>query len=94
MTAINRFEVPTTHKYIAHLFEDRLVVNGKYYTTETISNLSAEITTEKIFTPPKNHMVVFFGKHSPLSKYHKCDMTVANNSYNCQELYPTKGISL
>lgn len=90
MTAINRFLGPTTRKYIAHLFEDRLVVNGKYYTTETISKLPAEISTEKIFTPKKNNMVAFFGKHSPLSNYHKCDMTVANNRYNCQEQHYTQ----
>ena len=35
-------------------------------------------------------MVAFCNKHSPLSNYHKCNMKVEGNEYNCQEQHYTQ----
>ena len=63
MRAINNHWISGQPKYKAVLREDRLIVNGKYYTVDNLDKLPEEISTAKLATPRKNNMVAFFSKN-------------------------------
>ena len=70
MRAINNSRVEGRIKYRASVFEDKLIVNGKLYSVETLDKLPSEISTVNLSTPRKNNMVAFLSKQSPLSNYY------------------------
>ena len=88
MRAINK---PVTGKQQnrASLWDDKLIVDGKHYTVETLDKLPTDISTEKLSTPRKNNMVVFFSKYSPLSNYYKSEELVDGKIFSCQEQHYT-----
>ena len=58
-------------KHNAVIWEDKLIVDGRPYTVDTLDKLPPDISTEKLATPCRNNMVAFFSKYSPFSNYFK-----------------------
>ena len=89
MLSINNKRVNGRIKYRASIWEDKLIVNGKQYSVETLDKLPEDISTINLSTPRNNNMVAFFSKYSPLSNYHQCQETVDGRTFSCQEQYYT-----
>lgn len=77
------------NKHKASLWQDKLLVDGKQYTVDTLDQLPPDISTEKLATPRSNNMVAFFTKHSPLSNYYESEELVDGKMFRCQEQYYT-----
>ena len=73
--------------YKAKLIADRLTVNGKQYTVETVSKLPVDLRPENVSTPQKEGITSFFTKHSPLSNHHHATQKIDGETYNCNEQY-------
>ena len=74
-------------KYKTALIGDKLHINNKRYTVETIKDLPHELKPEQLATPTRDGMTAFFTKHSPLSNHHLAPQTIGNTTYNCNEQY-------
>lgn len=64
---------------------DRLVVDGKSYKAKDVMDLPDAINPAKIATQTDDQLVKFFGKQSPLSNFHPCQMKVKGVTYCCNE---------
>ena len=74
-------------KYQASLHVDKLNINGKTYSIDTIKELPEDIHPTTVFTPSKNGITAFFGGQSPFSNHHIAPQTVDNQTFNCNEQY-------
>ena len=54
---------------------DRLVIEGKSYNINTLSNLPEKLQPKNIFTPRSNGVTAFYTHNSPLSNFYKCNIT-------------------
>ncbi|KAK2147900.1 hypothetical protein LSH36_530g03016 [Paralvinella palmiformis] len=54
---------------------DKLKVDGHSYGVDDIPNLPSHLNPEKACTKRTNYVIIFFGKHSPLSNFHECSLT-------------------
>ena len=45
------------------------------------------MTPDKIFTPTKNNITLFYSVHSPHSNFHRCTFTENGKDFNCNEQY-------
>jgi hypothetical protein len=66
---------------------DKLVVNGKLYTVDTLHSLPKELHPETLATPRTDDTVVFFTKASPLSNHFPCNFKVDTTHYSSMEQY-------
>ena len=60
---------------------DKLKVDGHSYGVDDIPNLPSHLNPEKACTKRTNDVMVFFGKHSPLSNFHECSLTLDGAQY-------------
>ena len=67
--------------------DDRLMINGKTFTVENLSDLPNEVNIKKLFTPETDSHVYFWSSLSPLSNHHRADMMIEGIHYNCVEQY-------
>ena len=74
-------------KYYSSLRLDKLNINGRIYTTDTMNKLPADIHPTKVYTPSANEITAFFGQQSPLSNHHLAKQTVDNINFNCNEQF-------
>jgi ribA/ribD-fused uncharacterized protein len=75
--------------YKANVVTDKLIVNNKVYTTDTIDRLPEKLQPQNVFTLQKGKTTAFFSKHSPLSNFSHSPFTVKNINYNCNEQFFT-----
>ena len=54
---------------------DRLVIEGKSYSTNTLSHLPEKLQPKNIFTPRSNGVTAFYTHNSLLSNFYKCNIT-------------------
>lgn len=87
MHTANNIIVNGRHKYYASLRADKLNVNGRLYTTESVQNLPNEINPITVATPSRNNITAFFGRDSPLSNHHLAPQKVGKTVFNCNEQY-------
>ncbi|KAK2139571.1 hypothetical protein LSH36_1715g00000 [Paralvinella palmiformis] len=60
---------------------DKLKVDGHSYGMDDIPNLPSHLNQEKACTKRTNYVIIFFGKHSPLSNLHECSLTLDGAQY-------------
>ena len=82
----NNTIVNKRHKYQA-TFQDKLKVNGKIYSMETINRLPEDIHPSVVYTPSNNGITAFFGRLSPLSNHHIAPQKLDNRVFNCNEQF-------
>ena len=76
-----------SHKYQASMHMDKLNVNGRTYSMDTICKLPDNIHPTKVYTPSSNGITAFFSGQSPFSKHHISQQKVNNMVFNCNEQY-------
>ena len=69
---------------------DKLIVDGKAYTTATIHDLPAPLNPENIATRKDDKHVRFFGSASKLSNFHSSPFQIEGLQYSCVEQYYQK----
>jgi len=75
-------------KKTAYLAVDKLVVDNKVYTTETMDSLPDEINPAKLATPVvAPDLIAFFGNSSPLSNFHVAQFEIDGKAYDHVEQY-------
>ena len=74
-------------RFRARLSGDKLIVDGKTYTVDTLDTLPEPLQPKNVFTPSDDHAVCFFTAASPLSNHYLADMTVGQYKFNCMEQF-------
>ena len=74
-------------KYRARLVVDKLLLNGKMYTTDDISNLPAELQPASISTITSNGITAFFTYKSPLSNHYPCHIKIDDQQFTSVEQF-------
>ena len=69
------------------LIGDKLIVNGRPYTKDTMHKLPIQLRPEALYTPSKDGMTAFFTSQSPLSNHFKCNFTVNEEPFNSAEQF-------
>ena len=71
----------------ASLRVDKLVIDGKTFTVDTMANLPAHLQPEKTAIVESDDSVVFFTKHAVFSNLHPMPIAVDGQSFVCNEQY-------
>ena len=67
---------------------NKLYINGRWYTKDTIDKLPPEINLQSLFTKSENGVTLFCSKYSPLSNlYSESDFTIDGETYCSSEQY-------
>ena len=74
-------------QYKARLFVDKLLLNGRLYTTSEIPTLPSELQPQYTSTVSKNNITGFFSENSPLSNHHKSDFSIDGHTFSSNEQY-------
>ena len=74
-------------RFRARLSGDKLIVDGKTYTVDTLDTLPEPLQPMNVFTPSDDNAVCFFTAASPLSNHYLTDMTVGQYKFNCMEQF-------
>lgn len=69
------------------LIGDKIILNGKFYSTDDVHKLPEPLKPENISTRTQNGLTCFFTKDSPLSNFHACEFTVDKEKFNCSEQF-------
>ena len=64
------------YKKGSYLIGDRLMVNGRGYTSETLNTLPEDIDIQPLYTKLENGITFFFRWRSPLSNHHPAQFTL------------------
>ena len=67
--------------------EDRLVINGKYYTLENLDQLPSKLNVFNTSSRSNETTIGFFGELNPLSNFHKASFSCENIQYHSSEQY-------
>ncbi len=79
--------------YYARLETNRLIVRDRdrdvnvTVTIDTLDKLPSDLKPEKIFTPTRSNVTLFYSKHSPHSNFYIRKFTENGNEYCCVEQY-------
>ena len=84
---LNKAKTLDTYKTNSYIYSDKLVINSKTYTVNTLSSLPDDLDPRKIATQTTGDYTFFWGKQSPLSNHFKCKFMVDGIVYNCNEQY-------
>lgn len=88
MLAANRIlDANGNHKYRSSLNSNKLLVNNKTYTTQSVEQLPYELNPKIVATPSKQGITAFFTKASPLSNHHPSEMTIRKKKYTSNEQF-------
>jgi hypothetical protein len=71
----------------ARLVVDKLIINGRVYTVDTIDRLPEHLQPSLLASPSQDDTLVFFTKASPLSNHYPCKFVVDKTQYNCMEQF-------
>jgi ribA/ribD-fused uncharacterized protein len=66
---------------------DRLYIDGKTYTVNTLDRLPPGIDPANSAVNQYGNVIAFFGGQSPLSNFFKCDINIQESSYSSVEQY-------
>ena len=66
---------------------DHLVVKGRHYNRDNLSDLPAEISGATVTSKENSDTIGFFGELNPLSNFHKCTFKVDDTWYHSSEQY-------
>jgi len=66
---------------------DKLIVDSKQYTTDTLKDLPASLKPISISQRESTSQISFFRKWSPLSNHHPAQFTIDGKEYNCNEQF-------
>jgi hypothetical protein len=75
------------YKKGSYLIGDRLMVNGRGYTSETLNTLPEDIDIQPLCTKLENGITFFFRWRSPLSNHHPAQFTLGTHEYSSVEQY-------
>ena len=67
--------------------QDKLEINGKLFSPNTLDTLPDDLSLTKIYTPMSSDAALFFTHNSPLSNHHLATFTIDDQQYNCSEQY-------
>ncbi len=77
--------------YFAKMEGQRLILSkgdfNAVVTMDTLENLPSELNPEKVFTPCKNNVTLFYTVNSPHSNFYPCKFVENGKDYNCVEQY-------
>lgn len=63
----------------------RIKIQGRFYRASELEHLPDDLKPSRSTTPQNEHAVVFFGRSSPLSNHHLCNIIIAGRSFTCVE---------
>ena len=69
----------------ASLSVNRLVIESKSYTVESLKELPAELKPETVTTLQNEHCVAFCNELSPLSNFHHCQVQLSGEMFHSAE---------
>ncbi len=69
----------------AQLNVDKLKIEGKTYTVDTLASLPKDLLPENISTKRAGKQVLFYGRDSKFSNFHPCTIKSDGTTYNCSE---------
>jgi ribA/ribD-fused uncharacterized protein len=69
----------------AYINVDKLVIDGRQYTVDTLHQLPKELHPYSITTKCSDSVIAFCNEHSPLSNFHKCDIRSQNQVFHSVE---------
>ena len=61
---------------------DNLIIKGKTYTIDNLSNLPEEINGYNSMCKQDRHSIGFFGELNPMSNFHCCEFVVDTEKYH------------
>ncbi len=79
--------------YYARLDAGKLIIRNRdksvnlSVTVDTLDTLPPDLQPEKLFTPSRLMVTLFYSKHSPHSNFKRCKFTENGKDYNCVEQY-------
>lgn len=71
----------------ATLSVDRLIIDGRTYTTDTVDTLPSSLTPAEVFTKRSDDYTCFFSKYSPLSNFYPCSFKEGGLEFSSSEQY-------
>ena len=74
-------------RYRARLVVDKLLLNGRMYTTDDIGSLPTELQPAATSTITRDDITAFFTYKSPLSNHHPCKMTIEDKQFSYVEQF-------
>lgn len=69
------------------LVKDKLIIDGKTYTVDTIHELPSPLNPESIYTPTKDGVTLFYTQMSPLSNFYRVHFKLDGAEWNSVEQY-------
>jgi ribA/ribD-fused uncharacterized protein len=75
------------YKENSYIFDDKLVINNKTYTVNTLSALPRDLDPRLLATLHKDDITFFWSQNSPLSNHYACNFTIDGIRFNCNEQY-------
>ena len=77
----------TSYKRKCQLEGDHLIIKGKHYTRENLSELPDNLSCYKVMSKEDSNTVGFFGELNPLSNFHQSFFAIDNQWYHCTEQF-------
>ena len=77
----------TIYKRKCQLEGDHLIIKGKHYTRENLSELPDDLSCYKVTSKEDSNTVGFFGELNPLSNFHQSYFAIDNQWYHCTEQF-------
>lgn len=63
----------------------KIRIQGRYYEAQELELLPDDLKPSRTTTPQSDDAVVFFGRSSPLSNHHLCNIKIAGRAFTCVE---------
>ena len=77
----------TGYKRKCQLEGDHLIIKGRHYTRENLSELPDDLSCYKLTSKEDSNTVGFFGELNPLSNFHQSYFAIDNQWYHCSEKF-------
>ena len=74
-------------KFKAHLNADKLILNGKSFSSDEMLKLPEELQPQNLCNVVENGKLAFFTSHSKLSNHYQCRFSGNGNTFNSSEQY-------
>ena len=78
----------------SYLRDDKLYIDGKTYTVDTLEHLPDSLDAKSIATKSYENLTMFWGQNSPLSNHHPTEILIDGTLYNCVEQYYTHSMAV
>lgn len=74
-------------KRSSYLSRDRVIVDGKMYTLDTLNQLPESLQLKEVTTKRSEHYTAFYSRHCPCSNFHPSKFTLDGIEYEHNEQY-------